>query len=143
MDHTVAARPSATLASERNDTNELRRRASFRHNRSRRVAWLMQNKHLWRDVLPRRSSANEKSQRRWKEIVMLMRREGLVQPSTHWSDVNLISLIVEARKQLRDRRVSNARPDEIQCLELTAVNDAARTGSETASLERQDFDFAT
>jgi hypothetical protein len=114
MDQATAERASLNLRNNTSERNGLEARVSLRHNRSRRIAWLIENRHLWRGLLTARAVANGRSERRWKVIVRLMQEEGLVQPSTHWSDVNLISLIVDARKQLRRRRVSIAADNGIQ-----------------------------
>jgi hypothetical protein len=104
MDQPTAIVQETPLELPVNNPPAVRSRVSPRYNRSRRIAWLIEHRQLWQGLLSRRGPGNESLQRRWKEIVLLMQGEGLVQPSTHWSDVNLVSLIGDARKELRASR---------------------------------------
>jgi hypothetical protein len=58
---------------------------------------------LWRGFPNSHKIDDEQVQKRWKNIVTLMRSDGLISPSTHWRDVNLINLVADARKNRRSR----------------------------------------
>ena len=81
-------------------------RVPARYNRLCRIAWLLEHRDLWREVVNRQSSMKPQSQGKWREIVTRMQRDGVVQPTTHWSDVNLVSLIADARREVRAFRHS-------------------------------------
>src|ERR1044071_3911979 len=93
----------AVAGPQRSSTEPSRSPVSPRQKRSQRIAWLIKNRALWRGMLTARSPSDEKFQRKWREIISLMQRDGMVQPSTHWRDVNLSSLIAKARRELRGR----------------------------------------
>ena len=81
----------------------LKIRNSLRLNRARRIEWLVAHRQLWRGFPNSHKIDDQQVQERWKNVVMLMRSEGLVSRSTHWRDVNLINLVADARKAIRDR----------------------------------------
>jgi len=107
MDH-ITLNSQATVAqpSAAADGQTPTLRVPHRYSRSRRIAWLIEHRDLWREVVNRQSLIKPQSQRKWREIVRRMQTDGVVQPTTHWSDVNLVSLIAEARKELRGFRHS-------------------------------------
>jgi hypothetical protein len=77
-----------------------RRKMSSRYwhtksTRADKLTWLLNNQHLWEGWA-------DIGDPRQKDLVMAMKREGLVSSKTNWSDINLTSLITEARKIRRE-----------------------------------------
>lgn len=77
-----------------------------RAERDARVRWLAVNKKLW-EGFPDNASHTFNDEywgnRRFK-IVEAMREAKLIAPTTYWKDVNLIHLIIDARKLLRKEK---------------------------------------
>jgi len=69
--------------------------------RSRRIEWLIAHRDLWSGLRRLHLIHSEQLLKRWRQIVTLMRAEGLISPATHWQDVNLVNLIADARKEIR------------------------------------------
>ena len=66
-------------------------------NFDQRVKWLVDHSADWYDpnVIPKRCS---------KELVKLMKEDGLVAPSSYWVDVRMAPEIAAARKIVRVKR---------------------------------------
>jgi hypothetical protein len=58
-------------------------------SRATKVRWLVAHQSLWAGFLP-------DNHQNWRDIINLMKAEGLVAPTTYPLDVNLPSLIAEA-----------------------------------------------
>lgn len=58
--------------------------------REAKVRWLKTHSHLWENSPP-------DDRQNWRDIIKLMKAEGLVAPTTYPFDVNVPSLIEEAR----------------------------------------------
>ena len=58
-------------------------------SRTTKVLWLLAHQSLWQGFMP----DNHKN---WRDIIKLMKAEGLIAASTYPMDVNLPSLIAEA-----------------------------------------------
>lgn len=61
-------------------------------SRAAKVRWLRSHRVLWEGFLP-------DDRQNWREIIGLMKADGLVAPSTYPLDVNLPSLIADAHSQ--------------------------------------------
>lgn len=85
-------------------TNSIRKQ-----QRAKRIKWLLEHQQLWegypyQDPLGRIEYRDPRD----KEIVEAMKAEGLISKRTYWPDVNLFSLIAEARRLRRDRIIKGS-----------------------------------
>jgi hypothetical protein len=58
-------------------------------SREAKISWLLKHQLLWKDHEP-------DDDRNWREIIRLMKVDGLIAPTTYPLDVNVPSLIAEA-----------------------------------------------
>jgi hypothetical protein len=63
----------------------------------RRRAWLAQRRKLWEDFPTKPSQINNKSRIKYREIIQLMKADGLVSKNTYYLDVRLFSMLKELR----------------------------------------------
>lgn len=66
-----------------------------RSSREDKLSWLLKNQSLW-------EGWEDIGDHRKRDVVEKMRKDGLLSEKTNWQDVNLTSLIGEARRLRRE-----------------------------------------
>lgn len=71
--------------------------------RIERIKWLMRNRKLWVGFPDSRMYLWDHPEwvDKWREIVRLMRKDGLIARTTYYGDVGLVKLIAKARRCLK------------------------------------------
>lgn len=72
--------------------------------RQAKIEWLLAHTEMW-VCFP---NADHHADTRHETIVRAMKSAKLYSPSTYWADVHLYNLIVDARKQRRERQTKTA-----------------------------------
>lgn len=67
---------------------------------ARRVAWLKKHEPLWVDMPSKWMEIvhNETATQKFKFIVLMMKKAGVIPQHTYWQDINLVSLMNRIRE---------------------------------------------